>query len=835
MSSTTDTPGITGLIGNQQNQTTSLADQDNVTNLIGVLGSLQQPSIGHSLTLKGFTVSNFASNTVYADWKSRFPYFFSIQEVSYNNRSPVYSTVAVFRLPINPTDVTINAPFAIKTTVTSDGILEEHNGIPLKSIVLTGTTGTYITRPQNGKPGATGILNTLFGGTITAANSLISSLKSAQNAFAGDGTPSPGGAAPSTNAMDNTPNSGYYQYHMLRIFLETYALIKKSANGRKYRLAFHMIKDKQAYLVTPNVFQTRKSGASPMEYLYTIQMTAWAAIDLSKAVATTNITNTSNSLNDLQKALNTLQNARNILTGASNVISAVQADVQTNIFGPLNTVIGLTKQTLGIAKSLADLPNNLYKSFLGSVVSNWNSLVQTNTNLTQFNAKMQSIIAENSLVSSAQLFINNTSNPGGQDYYADSVFDDPDFTDSINVSALPTTAAQQNSLNNLDLQAASLTQQDLTNLAVNMQGLSDALAPSIENLDPTDENWDILYSLQDSIASLYSVVADGSLNTSAYAQNLGNSNTAQQTTALAFWTQSAATYQIPFNTYQGKFQVPFQFKATLEQLALTYLNDATLWNDIAALNGLQAPYVDEVGFTYSFLANGSAYTFNINSNTNLYVGQTIYVSSNTQIPVQCVIQAINVLSSTNFQIVVNNANMGNFLFADDAQMKAYLPYTVNSLKKIYIPTNQLPQDTSNENQQQITFIDEDLELVNFAKIDLLLDSNFDLAITPDGFANLAYGTTNLVQAATLKMATIAGSQILDPNYGASVAPGTSVADLDFDSIIASINNSFASDPRFNTPSSIDFDINGPTLSATVVTSTKQSSNGILPITIPLTQ
>jgi hypothetical protein len=155
------------------------------------------------------------------------------------------------------------------------------------------------------------------------------------------------------------------------------------------------------------------------------------------------------------------------------------------------------------------------------------------------------------------------------------------------------------------------------------------------------------------------------------------------------------------------------------------------------------------------------------------------------------------------------------------------------MRQIYIPADG-SADADSVDTKPITFIDDDPEMVKFSKIDLLLDSNFDLAITSDGFANLAFGKTNLLQAAKLKMATIAGTNLLHPDFGGGVEVGSSMAELDLDSIIAKINSSFSSDPRFNAPSAIDILPNGDSLVMNIAVAVRRG-NGILPITIPLTE
>lgn len=820
----------------QEGAKATSGQQDETSQLIDQLSSLQQNTISTSLFRHIISITNFTEQSNVSDWKNRYPYRLSIREVSTASGNTQYYTKAAFRLLIGPQDITINAPFAIKTTVTSDGILEEHNGIPLRQINLSGTTGTNLARPSNDMSKAdTSILGTLFGGTINAANSFVKSLSSARDQLTNAFVSSSGTKVAAKPGFD-TRGTGYYQYHMLRIFLETYATLKKSPHGRKYRLAFEMYKDRQAYLVTPNVFQTKKSATSPLEYMYNLSMTAWASIPLGNTQPFTDPSGTAQIKNDIgttQKLFNAMNNLRTVAQKANNVISNAQADVETNIFGPINNLILLTKDTLGIPLNLADLPNSLQSSFQTTVIANWDALSRTNETLKQrFDAKFQTIINSNSSSNSAQPYLSSNV-PGSQNYYVSGVFADIDLTSTIDLNSLGPTDAQQREVTASVQLALQTTSNDMIKLAGKLQQLSDALAPSITSLAATDPTWDVLYATQESIAAIYASIADGSYRVSTYTDNTASTNIGQATTALDFWEQSTAANNIPFNRYTSKFAVPFPFRSSLEELARIYLGDATLWPDIAALNGLQAPYVDEEGFYYSFINNGSLQTFNVATNTNLYVGQVIYISSNAQVSSKRKIMAINEITQTNFQIVVDGApNLSDYTVSDQAQMKAYLPYTINSLKRIYIPTN-ATADYDDPETKPISFINEDIDLIKFSKIDWLLDSNYDLAVTSDGFINLAYGTSNLLQAAKLKLITIAGSKLLDPNYGAAVDVGDSMADLDVNQIVSNINSSFASDPRFNAPSSINIDLTPNAMTLNVVVSVK-NGGGIMPITIPLT-
>jgi hypothetical protein len=791
---------------------------DNMVSQIQAITQTAQNFFSTDIMARSLTWQNFSVGS--NQWSSRYPYRFMVLQLNGNT----YNMVSEFRLPINPQDLTISSSPAIRTTVTTGGILEEHNGIPLKQITINGTTGIFLARTVADAANSTpSTLGSIFAGTIGAANSLVNSV----NTLLGQsGTPS------STELLSTQlQQTGYYQYHMLRLFLETYAFAKKSPNNQNLRLAFDIPKDQQTYLVTPQQFVTRRSVDSPLEYRYSINLLTWGTVPSQYALSTAGLPNAlTNNLSSFQQFLNTLTQARVVLANAQNVIMQAKADVQTNIFGPLNSVILILKGILSVGTNLADLPSSLQQSFTGSVVNNWNTLVTQNPALQQFNAAMQQIITNATGVNS---YVANPATTNAVNPYKSSVFSSIAFTDNIPITALQPNQTQQNAVTQAITNANDITANDINNFISNIQALNTALEPSISTRSPIDPEWDILYSLQQTTQVLYAMIANGQFQQSVNSAQLGSTNATQATNALSYWQQTNQTAGIPFTSPQGRFLVPFPKNGTLEGLAEIYLGDATLWYEIAALNGLQYPYIDETGFTYSFIANGDGNQFSISSNVNLYVGQIINISSATQINSQRTILAINEVTTTDYLITVDgNPNLSDFTMADDAEIMAYLPYTVNSMREIYIPTNQTTQNPP-VNTPILTYIPDDLNLVQFSKIDLLLDQQYDLAISPNGFANLAFGKTNLVQAAKLKMATVVNSLLLHPNYGAGIAVGTSTSEIDPATIINQINQSFQNDPRFNAPSSVNMTMDGGSIQMQITAQVAQQ-NGILPISMELT-
>ncbi len=177
-------------------------------------------------------------------------------------------------------------------------------------------------------------------------------------------------------------------------------------------------------------------------------------------------------------------------------------------------------------------------------------------------------------------------------------------------------------------------------------------------------------------------------------------------------------------------------------------------------------------------------------------------------------------------------DLGNYRIIENASITAYLPYTTNSMNSIFVPTSQLPGDQDTQESIPITYLKDDLDNIKFSKIDLLLDDNYDLAITQSGFQNLAYGNANLIQAAKIILKTPQRSLMLHPNSGGGIEIGTSTADFDASTTLRNISRAFTADPRFKAPSTAKIIISGSAVFTDLVVPLK-NGNGVLPITLPL--
>ena len=267
-----------------------------------------------------------------SNWDKYWPYQLSILQVDDNGGKPSYSTYRglTFTLPYSPESMQVVMPFAISVQATQDGIVEQHGGVPFRSIVFSGSFGVYINRPMaEANPGAIagiagGQLNGL--GSANAAQQTVNAVKG----LVGLSTPSN-----LIRTEDVSPMlTGYWQCLQLRKFLEAYAEVKKTKLGPKLRLALVQWKDQSAWLVTPQRFEVIRQAPAPFEYKYMLQFQAWRRINpnniksLGRGGAPSYVSNDKRKSSALQVALTKLDQSRKVLDKASATMGAIRADVE---------------------------------------------------------------------------------------------------------------------------------------------------------------------------------------------------------------------------------------------------------------------------------------------------------------------------------------------------------------------------------------------------------------------------------------------------------------------------------------------------------------------------
>jgi hypothetical protein len=732
----------------------------------------------------------------------------------------------VFTLPISPQQLSITDQFAINTSATLRGVLEEHNGVKFKMISCAGTMGVWTHRADITKPpGSPSIVQSLFGGTIEAAGSVLSQVARTINiATSNHPATKPVTARPENGEPDST---GYFQALALQQFLEQYATAKKDPNNAGWRLVFDIPKQNQSFIVTPINYTYHQSVNKPLEYMFNLQFKAWRRVDLKRNVKIIQATVQSLSPGILQRILAVISEARKTMSASFNLIGAVRSDVDAPLNALRQTAL-FVKDLIGVAITAADLPFQLQKDYASAIKDSLNTLassISTASSDPAVRTALAAVVLSTATVEGLTLTavqggqIGKTSANASAIDPANNVFAQPErnfaLLDNSPVTSLTLSVAQQSAVDQVLEDARATTVDDLRkNKAVildlalqlsNSFGAGDAFynkvygrPPPTPRIQPmTLDEYDILATLYESIQMYDIMTATTQIDDDQKQNNMD------------YVAGLADVAGIPFNTTQAKIMVPVPFGLNIEQIAARYLKDPQRWLEIATLNNLRDPYIDENGFQIPLLSNASGRQITIGTVLDLYIGQRVIVQSSSQQPSARRILGIDRLSDTSFLLTLDgNADLDNFVLADQAYLQAYLPGTVNSQQKIFIPSDLPVPNDPNIIVPQSTQSD---PLTGLSKVDLLLTDSGDLAVNNFGDFRFAYGMTNIIQALKIKIGTPLGRVLTHPEFGLGIRAGIMNSDLEVQNVFDSLNKLIQQDPRFDGINVLEVNLNGPTL------------------------
>ena len=750
-----------------------------------------------------------------------------------------------FILPITPQQLSITDQFAINTTATMRGVVEEHNGVKFKIIQASGTTGIFPIRNTFQDP-SSGDGQALFGGTLEAIGGVID----AANAFSGK-KPKP---SKSPNAQDpkTSEKTGYFQAILLQQFLEQYAIAKKNPNNKKWRLVFDCPKTNESFIVTPISYTVTKSQRSPGESLFNIQLKAWKRVDLNSKKYTSGSGKIDEVSPGLLQIINeSLDQARSLMSASLNVIKAVRADFRKP-FDTLRKVTLLIKDIAGVGATLADLPNQLKKDITAATKKRSADLEFVRNLVFPDNRSSEAQAKVLAAISSIQQEneenegddpgnVSDGNGPQARDRAAvspiNNIFNEPegnfDFFNSISLDELDLTPKQSIAIQD-EIERNSLISvaeikdfiketQDLILDLSNNVGAGDPFfsevfgrpAPRERATPMTLKEFELIVALEEAVLQMNKLVATRQFDDIRTESPLEYVGGLAEDSGISFNSSSNAKYLAP---------VPFGL--TIEEISARYLGDPDRYNEIITLNNLRSPYIDEDGFFYILLSNGDGRQFNINSNENLFIGQKIQLSSNTIPTFTRKIGAIEKITDSNYLITVDGlSNLDLLTTNDNAKIKAFLPGTVNSQNQIYIPSDE--NVDPEPRTYDIPFLKGD-DLTGFSKIDWLLDDNGDIVLNSFGEVALANGLNNLVQALKMKVQTQKGSLLEDTEFGLGLKPGINVTDVNAQTVLRDLKNMILQDSRFEAVDKIEINLLPPTLSITIQ-ARLANGRGIFPI------
>lgn len=734
----------------------------------------------------------------------------------------------IFSLPITPGQLSIMDQYAISTTATLRGVLEEHGGLKFKMINASGTMGVWPYRQSvTNPPQSPSILQSVFGGTIEAFGNVLDQVQKVINTATGNHPAN----KPVSKRPEDVPgfstSTGYYHAMALQQFLEQYAEAKKNPANVGWRLVFDIPKQNTSYVVTPMQYTWQQNATKPLEILYNFQLKGWRRIDLQEKISPTKPDIQPISPGILQRILNTISEARQATSSATNLIGAVRSDLETPLDVLRQTSL-FVKDLAGVAITAADLPFQLQRDYASSIAASLailaSSISSTNSDPT-VRSSLNSIVASQNRSEGLTLDAVSGGQLGTAAQIAKSldpsnnVFSQPEknFTlmDQAPVVSLSLTDAQQAAIDQAIDDARQTTVDTLKQYRATIQQLALQLSNSFGTGSayynqvyglppPTPRIQPITLDEYDLLDNLYEVMQ--SYDILCATTQIDDQN---KQTNMDYVAGLADTSGIPFNVPNSKILAPVPFGLTIEGIALRYLGDAQRWLEIVTLNNLRDPYIDENGFQLVLLSNATGRQITVDSQDNLYIGQRVLLMSQTQTPSARVILGIDRLSDTSFLLTLDGLpNLDNFVTADGAFLQAYLPGTVNSQQKIFIPSDLPVPNDPNIVVPPSTSGD---PLTGMSKVDWLLTDTGDLAVNNYGDFRYASGITNIIQALKIKIGTKKGTVLTHPEFGLGLKAGVMNSDITVQDIYNSLTKLIEEDPRFQGLDNLQVTLNGPTL------------------------
>lgn len=770
-------------------------------------------------------------------WNKSFPYQLAVLQVRDESiASPTvpgggqaavgaYSIDSTFTLPIPPEEMVIQTPFAVNTSITLGGVVEQHNGAPVRLISFSGTTGVYPLRGVGEAPREINWAESIFAGTVQAVQGLTAVAT--------------GGQLTNNNLYDDRlgddailqRGTGYYQFRLLEQFLENYVAGMKRPENRGKRLALLIWKNQAAYLVSPQQFAVKRTKDSPYEYKYDLQLRAWARInpdDLGTIASVGTGVSLNRTPNTYAQILSRITYARDVLDKASDVVRAISSDFDKAVGEPLRQIGLLLKDATGLSAAIQDFGDNITTQCKTTILDGWD---QIKGSLDISDPKVKADVETITQAAASRKSKLSRDDPAAK------IFQNPREHGSLfsqiklDSLRLPATVRQQ-----VQVERNTVKKMTRSDFEAQRDSVRQFLADFAARVGTGDSTYDITYG-RTTIAAVRTAtdqdhIVMGALNESvvqlsrlaAFSEVPSNSTL----TAIEAIATIAAKSGIIIKKPVSKFAVPLPYGFTLEQIARRYLGDPNRWNEIVILNDLRSPYIDEEGFDLTLLTNASGNTVTVDDVSNLEIGQVVTITAPSV--GNSVRRIVSITQSGAYYAIVLDGtdSLAAYTVAAGSELHAYLPGTVNSQELIYIPSTK--KSIVDIKVKSVPGVDDTDKLLHVGGIDILLTPSGDLAITPDGDCKLAVGLTNLVQRVKIALTTAKGSVLLHPDFGLEVQPGASNADFTAKELLASVKNMFRGDPAFTGVQAATVVKAGPVtqLSMTVGVA---GWDGLIPITV----
>jgi hypothetical protein len=724
-------------------------------------------------------------------WSKNYPYQLAILKVDTKGNYLIYQKM-VYTLPIGPEQISISTPFATQLTPTLSGMIEQHGGAPLRDINFSASFGVLpVDRPRNPSMsgGWSSSANAIAGGTISAVKRTATALQTALS-----------GSQFHPNVITDDDlvkyGTGYYQCLQLRRFLESYHETKKTTLGSSLRLGFFVWKSKDCYIVTPIKFDVVQNASSPFEYKYSLALRAWRRIDPEATFGFTVGEVASNivSARDASfvgELFQRLQAVRDTIDGLRDTVLAIRSDFEATVGTVLRTVALIMSSVAGLVQAARDFPDSIKKAIANDLKQFWSSINNSLNKIKGQNDYVDSVIADINK-KNGLLIQNGVSDTPSDPIGLIAAFTDPKnslILQNINPKDYVLSTKTSTTIDNEVDRVQQLSSTDLRDMQLSIEKFSADYADkigvgsesynlilgrttSIKIRDANDDDFIVLNALSE----LSSLLGSLAIYKSQY----------KTPTWIEVISDSLSMMGVDLKVPSSKLTVPFPYNGTLERLAQQYLGDATRWNEIALLNELHSPYVNEIVYTKTVLMFGSGRQIFIADGSKLVIGQVVELISDTRRGSYLVVDVQQINDSSWSVTLSGTDDLSVFTLDDNAYLSFYDPYTLHGGQLVYIPSNdpasQLPNYALNSQEMSA--------MLQIGDIDWALNDGNDLIIKPDGDIALVYGLSSLIQWVRIALSTPKGSLLLHPEFGLGLSAGMSDADVDAQEIIAQLNDLF---------------------------------------------
>jgi hypothetical protein len=775
-------------------------------------------------------------------WNKVFPYYLAIKEegadgsvnIATGISGALFGNEKKFSFNLLPQSINISTPFAMSVTATNGGVLEESNGVVFRNISISGTTGVWKEKANAGPTGKTDILTSLFPSFTSSVIGAAAAVRTAYDSVAGGSkkdTPDPDLSA-----------TGYFQFWNMHNFLLAYADLKKRKGSGKYRLMLGMPKDNLEFFVTPSNFDLRKDASNPLLYRYSVSFKAWGINKhsvQSDEVGLGSIPKPSN-VGAIKALVNSLRASRDAMNAARGVLNGVQSD--------WGDVLQIYNQGTLFIKEVAGL---------GSDIAEFSSVLVRNKNLIVANADAQLLSefsrhqgdgssggpthAANVLPLESASGVPSTSIGGESGKSAPSTFgryagaagnafQDPVFMSKglDSLGTLPDSVNKQ--INDAKDKALKTTSKDVRDLAAKIQQANDNYASTTGVMHDT---YVTTYGAPKGVATR--TVTPDDIILMAHMMDSKNGFISSLATGQIFQEREVDPFAVASQSLDSNdpsdtlitplsaYAVAVDRGATLDDIALKYLGDATRGRDVAILNSLRSPYVDEAG-SYSPISGASGRTFVTLFESKYGIGQRIQVVGTGVGSTYRRVIGLQDLGGGAWRVTVDGQdNLDIFSPATNPSAWSRLLGSIGSGDTILIPSEDTPAAQQNRPTAAYAAMGQSEKIFG---IDIGLDGvTGDLAIGADGdFAEVS-GYDNGSQVIKILAETQLGEIKAHPGFGLSAGIGT--PNYNATSLASELERQITADPRFLS-ANVEVTIEGSVLRAKI-SAQGAGGAGIIPL------